>query len=206
MNVMVTMTKIVILYTSCCLLSGCIASRYAYSKPTDRSYVNNMVVKQPFDILWKKTIAALGESFFVINNISKESGFINVSYSGDPEKYVDCGSVFSYVKNLAGERTYDFPISRTYIRYEILSDNLYVIDSRSSLEGRINVLLTAINKNETMVKVNIRYIASVTWTSGDWKDSSSLTFDSGGKSEDGKIACLPTGELEKEILESISKE
>ena len=58
-------------------------------------------------------VAGIGDSFFVINNLDKESGFINVSYSGDPCMFVDCGRVNSDVTTAAaGKKTIIFQHAR----------------------------------------------------------------------------------------------
>jgi len=93
-------------------MAGC-SSKFKYTPPTTQPVLNNsIVVNKSKDEVWKEIVPALGGAFFVINNLDKESGLINISYRGAPEKYVDCGHIHSYVKNLAGERTYDFPASK----------------------------------------------------------------------------------------------
>ena len=83
---------------------GC-AGKLDYVRPIVQpgASSNSKVIDKPRDAVWNASVPALGRQFFVINNLDKSSGLINVSYSGDPEKYVDCGQVSSYVKNLQGE-------------------------------------------------------------------------------------------------------
>ena len=40
-------------------------------------------------------MAGLSSNFFTINTMDNKSGFINLNYTGDPEKYVE-GGEFSY--------------------------------------------------------------------------------------------------------------
>ncbi|MFZ0050306.1 MAG: hypothetical protein WAK96_00895, partial [Desulfobaccales bacterium] len=88
------------------ILSGC-AGKLDYAAPSPTSTINNsIIVDKSKDEVWKTIVPALGKKFFVINNLDKESGIINVSYKGDPEQYVDCGRITSYVANARGERTY----------------------------------------------------------------------------------------------------
>jgi hypothetical protein len=70
-------------------------------------------VERSKDEVWNELVAGLGAQFFVINNMDKASGFINVSYSGDPEKYVDGGELYFQVENLRGPREYRFPGSKS---------------------------------------------------------------------------------------------
>jgi len=96
------------------LLVGC-AGDFKYTRPASKPTLSNSVlVKKSKDEVWKEIVPALGRKFFVINNLDRDSGIINISYTGDPERYVDCGRICSYVKNLRGERVYDFPASKGY--------------------------------------------------------------------------------------------
>ena len=67
-----------------------------------------MLVRQPFEEAWSRAIPQIGKSFFVINNIDKSSGILNVSYTGDPEKYVDCGTIHSEL----GVNRADFQVAK----------------------------------------------------------------------------------------------
>src|SRR4029453_12877985 len=90
---------------------GCVTGGFNYTKPVQRTYdANSITVNLSKDELWKGLIPILGKQFFVINNLDKDSGFINLSYSGDPERYVDCGVLTSTVSNARGERTYTVPM------------------------------------------------------------------------------------------------
>ena len=81
------------------MASGC-SGRLDYMRPQPRIYAPNTVtIDLSKDALWAKMIPALGKEFFVINNLDKASGLINISYSGDPERYVDCGIITSQVSN-----------------------------------------------------------------------------------------------------------
>ena len=58
---------------------------------------NTITVNKSKEEVWKELIPQIGKNFFVINNLDKESGIINISYSGDPERYIDCGEIYSYL-------------------------------------------------------------------------------------------------------------
>src|ERR1035437_6283960 len=61
-----------------------------YTPPSKKNkIINKTIINGSKDVVWKKVISNLSQNFFVVNNLDKESGFINVSYSGDPEEYVD---------------------------------------------------------------------------------------------------------------------
>ncbi len=91
------------------LLVGC-AGKQDYIRPTAPTATSNSkVIEKPRDTVWNGAVPALEKQFFVINNMDKASGLINISYTGDPKRYIDCGQVSAYVKNAREERTYDFP-------------------------------------------------------------------------------------------------
>ena len=68
------MKRIFILAVIVTLIGGC-AGKVEYIQPTNTYKANNSVtVNKPRADVWKQIIPALGSSFFVINNIDKESG------------------------------------------------------------------------------------------------------------------------------------
>jgi len=87
-------------------LSGCVSGKVDYMRPSQQSSLSNSkIINRSRDEVWNSSVPQLGKQFFVINNLDKSSGLINISYSGDPEKYVECGTITSYVRNVRGERT-----------------------------------------------------------------------------------------------------
>ena len=187
---------------------GC-SSEYEYKPPTTRPVLNNSItVNKSKDDVWKEIVPALGKTFFVINNLDKESGLINISYGGDPEKYIDCGHIHSYVKNLAGARTYDFPASKAYQRYEVMgNEGLGQIIRKMDLEGRMNIIIEEVNANQTKVTANTRYVVTkivdvtAIGTGYVTKHNDTITFNSGqrGTFPQGTF-CQCNGNFEQEVL------
>src|SRR5215470_6870285 len=114
------------------LVCSCVTGGFNYTKPAQRTYdPNSVTVNMSKDELWKGLIPILGKQFFVINNLDKDSGFINLSYPGDPEQYVDCGVLTSTVSNARGERTYTIPGNKAQKEYEVtLNHPLYFVRTR----------------------------------------------------------------------------
>lgn len=146
-------------------MAGC-ASEYNYTPPTGTAALNNsIVIDKGKDEVWKEIVPALGKTFFVINNLDKESGLINISYSGDPEKYVDCGRIHSLVSNLAGKRTYNFPASKAHQQYEILNNTgLWNIVRKMDLDGRMNIIVEELGPKQTKITANARYVLTKSTT------------------------------------------
>lgn len=193
------------------LVSSC-AGKLDYAPPSlSPNQSNAVVVNKPLDTVWREMVPALGQRFFVINNIDRASGLINVSYSGDPNVYVDCGTVSSYVKNARGERTYTFPGAKAHQTYEVMEDALYFIDRQMSLEGRMNLIFQEISSAETRVTANTRYVLTrsqrITSTAQaapmmfshtiNLNSGQQVSFPAVGKAV---LTCVPTGRFESEVL------
>jgi hypothetical protein len=195
-------------------LSGCAGKLDIVRPTTQPNAANNFkIIDKPREAVWNASIPELGKQFFVINNLDKSSGLINVSYNGDPEKYIDCGRVTSYVKNARGERTYDFPGAKAQQQYEVMDNNrLFYINRRLSLEGRVNLVFEEVSQNQTRVTANTRYVVQrqVTVTAAanniPQSGSDSISFNSGSSNSfapnnNGQVLeCVATGALEREIL------
>ena len=195
-------------------VSAC-AGKLDYYGPTSPSSVNHKIIDRDREQVWNDAIPRLGETFFVINNMDKSSGFINMSYSGDPGSYIDCGRITS-VENARGERTYDSPAAKEHQIYEVMADGfLLSVYRKMSLEGRVNLILEEIGPNQTKVTVNIRYIVNRTVEGKDmFQDfpvtrTDSISFNSGAGAHfpeniDGRVTrCVPNGILERKILSAI---
>lgn len=187
------------------LISGC-AGKLQYTPPGlyNSSTKNSIVVNMSKDDVWAKLVPALGKSFFVINNIDKSSGLINISYSGDPEKYIDCGSIYSYVKNLRGERTYQFPASKGHKIYEAMDKGNYAqIERKMDLSGRMNIIVEEIEKDKTMISVSTRYIVEKSYTiNGRFSRSDTVSFNTGQSASFPQgTTCRCNGQFENEVLD-----
>ncbi len=199
---------------------GC-AGKLDYIRPTIQTArsANVKVINKPREAVWNASVPELGKQFFVINNLDKSSGLINVSYTGDPEKYIDCGRVTSYVKNAQGERTYDFAAAKAQQSYEVMNPSvgLFFVERKMSLDGRVNLIFEEVSPNQTRVTANTRYVVQRQLTvqraanSFPQSRSDTLSFNSGGSSsfpaasatDNRATECVATGELEREILSAI---
>ncbi|WP_085620203.1 hypothetical protein [Thalassospira alkalitolerans] len=200
---------------TCMLLLSSCAGKLEYTPPTETiKTVNSIIIDQKRSYLWDKLIPKLSKEYFVINNIDKDSGLINVSYSGNPLKYVDCGYIHSYVKNANGERNYRFAASSPSSSYEVLTDTLYFINRNMSLDGRVNIILEEIDSDKTQVTVNTRYVltkkSTVTNVQGQSTNfNDTIYFNTAGQASfpnPGNIQqtlCIANGQLEKEILKLV---
>ena len=165
--------KIIVLITAMLAL-GCATqgiSRYLYYENTPVQVKNEIVVAKPYTQIWDIMVKEIAKSFFVINNIDKESRIINVSFStNSPSAYVDCGK--SHRTYTQGDKTevYDYDTAGPAIykvatgRQENKLLSYYAVVRREALlEGRSNIYIAPIEKdsNNTIVTVNTRFILTI---------------------------------------------
>jgi hypothetical protein len=191
-------------------LIGCATGNFAYIPSNQTAIVQNSIeVNKSKDSTWNQLVAGLSSGFFVINNMDKQSGFINLSYAGDPEKYVEGGELSYTVSNLRGERNYRFPASRANAQFEtMINGNLCGIRRQLDLEGRINILLSELPSNRTRLTVNTRYILSLKATGqtatgqpvAPYQENISFNSGQSTKSNAG-VEYRSNGKLEQTILE-----
>jgi len=207
-----------VLLTAALALAGC-AGKFDYVRPSTplAPNTNTIVIEKPRNDVWDASVPQLGKQFFVINNLDRSSGLMNISYTGDPEKYIDCGRLTSYVKNARGERTYDFAGAKAQQTYEILEPGtgLFFIDRRMSLEGRVNLIFETVGPATTRVTANTRYVVTRSTTvrsaanNLQQSNNHSITFGSDASASfppanNGQaVECVANGSLEREILSAI---
>jgi Holliday junction resolvase RusA-like endonuclease len=193
------------------VISGC-AGKVNYIPPTHSQNIqNSKVVNVNKNEVWKKVVSSLGSSFFVINNLDKESGFINLSYSGSPEKYIDCGQIDSYLSNARGKRRYVFPTSTGFKEYETMINGYLGFHKRKmELNGRINIVIQEEAPIQTRVTVNTRYVINKDIRSSNpqgqsYHSNESISFNTNGSStfQEGCTECCATGKLEQEVFKII---
>lgn len=203
-------SRMLIAFAGLAILVGCVKHRYEYTPPTRAYEVQSTIfVEKPRDEVWKKVLAGLSSNFFVINNMDKESGFINISYSGDPTRYVDCGELYYYFENVHGPREYRFPAAAPNANYVAVANGNNAINMyrTMSLEGRINLLIQQEGAG-TKVTTTVKYLLTKRMGGQSFTgqmlapSTETITFNSGpgGAAFPAGTECRPTGVLESEIL------
>jgi uncharacterized protein YodC (DUF2158 family) len=150
---------------------------------------NSVLINKPFDQAWAEAIPALGRSFYVINNVAKDSGLINLTYSGNPQGMVNC-------------QWYNFSPS-----------------GPMALEGRMNIVFQKITDEDTRVTVNVRYQLTVSqvfeqptglFDSQEVTQTANTQFNTNqvGAFDPGSVAagsqCVATGDLERQIIQLVA--
>jgi hypothetical protein len=206
-------------------LTGCVSGAAQYSTPTAyRTNENTIVVARTREAAWQAAIPKLSKEFFVINTIDKSSGIVNISYAGDPSKYIDCGRIHTEVKNLQGERTYDFPAASASQQYEgtgwvgaFHAPRLTNIDRRMSLDGRMNIVFEDVDSTHTRITVSTRYIvkrdtaATIVPEGFTQRSSDTISFNTAGSASFPQPAnssvpattCVANNQFESQILDLV---
>lgn len=159
------------------LLGACATvtqSTYEAIPGAQKKIANSVNTAASFDAVWDAVVAKLSQSFFVINNIDKQSRIINVSFtSTTPEDYVDCG---------ASRREFDFQNERRTYEYQVAASNsykfattwvpaggvvplpaVYKINRSTELDGRANIYIApGADGAGSIVSVNAIYVWGVT--------------------------------------------
>ncbi|MFL9665309.1 hypothetical protein WIX39_000065 [Variovorax sp. AB1(2024)] len=208
------MIRVATAVISLAVIAGC-AGKIDYVRPQAPTAVENTkIINKSRQAVWDAAVPQLGKEFFVINNLDKSSGLINISYSGDPEKYVDCGRIISYVKNARGERTYDFPAAKQQMEYEVMTSNLFFLSRQMNLDGRVNLIFEEVGPEQTRVSANTRYVLKLDHTVRDVNGrsvntSNSIAFNTNTAASFPRpenmeaVNCRSTGLLEQDLLSNI---
>lgn len=169
-----------LLVVSLTAITGCATqgvNAYKYNEPVQSKVENEITVDASYSSVWDKLVRQISKSFYVINNIDKESRIINLTFSTNkPEQYIDCGRT---------NRTYTQGDKVEKFVYEVAASSDYkaaapeqphpswasyhMIHRRTNLEGRSNIYIAPSDKDnsKTVVSVNTRYIWTVLVT-GDY--------------------------------------
>ena len=218
------------------LLSGCATqgkSGMQYTDGKQEKVENEVTVDGSSSVLWDKLVGDLAKSFYVINNIDKESRIINVSFnSNSPTEFVDCGqtsrsysegeNIENYEYDVAGNSSFKVALKSTHPKFSLYSQ----VIRNSSLDGRANIYLApdTSNSKRTNVSVNARYIVTSKVSQEIYSKHFMHTAYSHAKSVPSqtytyifqtnrpsttdagggvKVVCSSKGKLEREILDIV---
>ncbi|MBI5162625.1 MAG: hypothetical protein HY985_01840 [Magnetospirillum sp.] len=194
--------------------TGCAAKIGYIPPPAPPSAAGTQTVKLAFDQAWSRLIANSGRTFFVINNIDKSSGFMNLSYTGDPQEFLDCGILNVQSQNIEGNMDGRYPLARErqVIHFHTgLNVDMY-LQHEITVEGRANIVVQRETEQDTRMEATVRYIVrrNARYLSGFSPlppgISETASFNSGqtgnfSSALDGKqISCVSTGAFERALL------
>jgi hypothetical protein len=218
------------------LTSGCATqgiSTLRYSDPSPVDVKNEIVVPQPFIEVWDGFVKELSKSFYVINNMDKESRIINVSFfTNSPVEYADCGNAHRIYTQGDKKEVYDYEVAGSS-EYKVAANQqgssafayYAIIQRETTLDGRANIYIAPDEKDKsnTIVTVNARYVITIKakgeafaehvngniFSNGRLADYTAIiafnTHKPGQESgkNNPKITCFSKGKLEDDILKMI---
>jgi hypothetical protein len=211
------------------LISGCITTPAPSTVNT--WVIKSKVIDRPRDAVWNASVPELEKlsstinaldgiavpdlkkQYFLIQKFDKAAGVVCIRYTGDPERYVDCGRITSTVEVRRGARHYDFPAAASAQEYEFEDMRGRGTVTRTMfLRAGANLVFEELGTDRTRVSVKARYVlnreisVSRVGAGQVGMTGSGVVFNSGGSASfpavDGREAldCAPTGEFEREIL------
>jgi hypothetical protein len=154
-------------------LSGCATNGISTkdrTEPTQPAFAYEKTFSKSQGEVWDKLVKNMAKSFFVINNIDKESRIINLSYSSNrPQDYVDCGRMKRTYSDAKTTESYEYGITDSQVTFKTAPDTqqdprfsqVGTILRSASLDGRANVYV-APNGSGTIVSVNAKSIVKIT--------------------------------------------
>lgn len=196
------------------LISGCASVTSDYSPPAPINTIQtSKVVAGDYDAVWRRLIAAVAQDFFVINNLDKDSGLVNLSFSADrPSDYVDCGRMQVEVDGLPGQPWGDgnFNFSDSARYSSALNGTPLKVTRKADLAGRANVVLSTTD-GETQATVNVKYALNIGVVVRDYagryvgKRDVTATFSSKKRAffENSQATCNSKGVVERKLLDMV---
>ena len=208
---MKSMCCVFIILAALGLLAACVG-RFDYVRPVSvETPTHAVVVAKGREDVWRQMPVSPVRDRFVINGLDGDTGVITLTYSGNPERYVDCGYITSSVKNVRGERRYQFAASAASTEYELMTGREIVsIARRMMLDARIAVTVAPVGDKNTRISATARYVLSRTLLIHDTQGgaqtiSHRINFTSDQEAAfPGAVACRPSGMLEADALSAFA--
>lgn len=209
------MKRLGLVFTGCLLLMcafGCVG-QFTYTQPVaSETPLRSVTVPRRAEDVWRELAAALNGGPYVVQRLDPTAGVAVLSYRGDPARYVDCGHITSYVKNLRGERVYRFAGAAASVEYELMTGKeILLIDREMNLEGNLTLTIAAAGTDRTQVSANARYVLTRTLAVRDVRGRSQTLshlaeFGSNGEGAfPGMLTCRSTGAWEYEVFSRLPK-
>ena len=144
--------------------------KYVPPNIDDTNFKNSVIINKNFDETWTSVIDFVSDSFFKIENLDKDSGFLTLSFgSKGVEDFIDCGD-FEYTLFFTGEE-----FKGSYIDYA--KSGLLAV-----LKAQMIVNIQKIDNESTKISINTNYTFSTQHALGyyDPKLNQTYSFVSGG--------------------------
>ena len=195
----------------------------SYTPPQTNVEKNTRIFNGNIEKVWDATIKAVGESFFVIDNIERDSKIITLSFSvQNPNDFIDCGIInITNSSGMSGRGTTSIQGAQATATYLATDGTPHPKPTlrTTTLSGKSNIILSREGSNSTNVKVVTRYALLVNHEGSKWipvgfggysqpmQSSQSVAFNTGeiGTGSKGQLQCTSRYTLEDTLLDLIAK-
>ena len=197
----VVLTSVAVPISSCATIPQTSAT---YAPPeTTPPRANEIVLNATYDQTWEALIDHASSTFFAIDTFERDSGLMTLSFgASDVDRFIDCGNITIRQGDVAV--VFDGP----YLEY--IQGNF-----RNQLQGQMNIVVRPQGTFRTEVRVNARYVYTVTADPRAGSPPMVFSFDSNGSDTvvvdpralfGGAISrrtCQPTSVAENSVIEGI---
>ena len=156
--------------------------------------------------VWNHLLGFLYQSDFEIDHQDSSKRLIVARYSGNPEPFIDCGSIVTEESGALGE--VPGAIRQVSLNHD-LDGQPVILDRSLNLDGRIIIRLQE-RSFGTVITTDTTYVVtktvSIAASSGATVEGSreTVNFSAGKRAEFGKgTACQPTGSLDFAVLQGL---
>lgn len=194
------------------VLAGCTSSKslkdmVGYVPPTSLpAQPKRTLVADSETLVWTQLVDFLGASAFEIDHIDEEERLLIARYSGNPEPYIDCGSIVTHQGGTLGQIAGSSPT--VALNYEIEQEPV-ILNRTLNLDSRIIIRLRA-QPQGTVIETDTTYVVTKTIDVADASGGvskgsrESVSFEAGRRGEFSKgTACQPNGSLDLAVLKSL---
>lgn len=160
------------------------------------------VRQQPW-LVWGNILDHLQQQGARVSGLDEPAGELVVTYSGDPERYVDCGWIVTY----EGDEFDRVPAARSdasFLRRR--EGEVVTLERDMRLDARMNVDIEP-SGEDAIVRTDSTYVLTKTVESTEAEQplhTETISFGTGGSGAfSSGTTCQPTGELERMVFEAL---
>ena len=196
------------------LMTGCsspapLKDMVGYVPPTSLpAEPKRTLVAEDKGLVWSQLVGLLESSAFEVDLIDESKSLIVARFSGNPEPFIDCGSIVTHQNGTLGQIAGSVPLVE--LNYA-LEEEPVVLNRTLNLDSRIIIRLTD-QQQGTVIRTDTTYVVTkivdVVDEAGNVRDGSreTISFEAGNRGEFSKgTACQPNGSLDLAVLKSLPK-
>lgn len=192
-----------------CASSAPLEDMVGYVPPTSLpAQPKRTLVAEKRELVWAQLVDLLATSAFEVDLADEDKGLLVARYSGDPEPFIDCGSIVTHQNGTLGQIAGSAPTVE--LNYELENDPV-ILNRTLNLDSRI-IIRVAEQSQGTVIKTDTTYVVTkiidVVDQSGAVREGNreTVSFEAGDRGEFSKgTACQPNGSLDLAVVQSLPK-